>query len=201
MCDYTPVNIPLHVIVAVTPSYGIGFQGKLPWNAQGLYFHKDMQHFKETTCQTKHSTKQNAVIMGKNTWLSLPTQYVPLSNRVNVVLTRNTEWANTHLTPLGVLHATSLENALELLNSETYKDAVESAFVIGGTQLFEEAIIHPQCNTLFMTTICLDLPCDTFLTNMTITKIMSMNPVQTREEMEKDVSMRIDVFYLICSPT
>jgi len=63
----------MKLIVACTPSGGIGYKNRLPWNnIQG-----DLKRFKELT-------SNNTVIMGRNTWESLPKK--PLPNRVNIVV-------------------------------------------------------------------------------------------------------------------
>ena len=75
-----------HVVVAASlPEFGIGFEGKLPWRIA-----EDMKHFKQITSQTVDKNKQNAVIMGRKTWESIPSKFRPLPDRLNVVLTRNT---------------------------------------------------------------------------------------------------------------
>ena len=45
----------------------------------------DLQWFKKHT--GSHENEQNIVIMGLNTWLSLPKK--PLPNRMNIILTKN----------------------------------------------------------------------------------------------------------------
>jgi len=76
---------PFKVVVAATEkSKGIGKEGRLPWRIK-----EEMEHFKQTTLQTTEEGVQNAVIMGKNTWLSIPKKYRPLAGRLNVVLSRN----------------------------------------------------------------------------------------------------------------
>ena len=39
--------------------------------------------------------RKNAVIMGRKTWESIPASKRPLANRINVVLTRNPDFAKT----------------------------------------------------------------------------------------------------------
>ena len=64
----------MKLIIACDPNGGIGYQNRLPWsNIQG-----DLPRFKELTIG-------HPVIMGRNTWESLPTK--PLPNRLNVVVT------------------------------------------------------------------------------------------------------------------
>jgi dihydrofolate reductase len=63
-------------IVAVDRNGAIGKGGKLPW-----HYSADMKFFKETTTG-------NAVVMGHNTWRSLKK---PLPNRLNIVLSRQSE--------------------------------------------------------------------------------------------------------------
>jgi dihydrofolate reductase len=45
-----------------------------------------MDFFTRMTSTTKDSSKQNAVIMGRRTWESIPKKYKPLANRINIVL-------------------------------------------------------------------------------------------------------------------
>lgn len=179
--------IYLHAAVAVTPSNGIGNKGQLPWVVQGLKFSKD-----HVTSATKNPSKQNAVIMGKRTWLSIEDEYKPLRNRLNIVLTSDTAWGEETLKPIGVLFATSLDNALDQLNqSEAYKNTIESAVVIGGSKLFEESVLHPMCTEFHVTEIDHEYPCDTFLSAATIAKLRTLKPQSiSSDELENDVKMR-----------
>jgi len=85
----------LNLIVAYTfNEQGIGYQGKLPWHIP-----EDMQHFKEVTSSKFGVHRDNIeqismVIMGRKTWESIPTQYKPLSNRFNIVLSTNKEYCD-----------------------------------------------------------------------------------------------------------
>ena len=64
----------MKLVVACDPSGGIGYKNKLPWKRlQG-----DLPRFKALT-------SNQIVVMGRNTWESLPTK--PLPNRTNVIVT------------------------------------------------------------------------------------------------------------------
>ena len=67
----------LSIIAAVARNGAIGYKNKLLYRLKG-----DMKRFKELT--TNHT-----IIMGKNTFLSLPKGALP--NRRNIVLTRKDE--------------------------------------------------------------------------------------------------------------
>lgn len=85
------------IIVAMCKNRGIGYQNSIPWRIKedmlyfanktgGAYakFAKDANNV--TPNNTKPNIKKNAIIMGKNTWLSLPTSQRPLKNRDNIIL-------------------------------------------------------------------------------------------------------------------
>ena len=77
----------MNLIVALCKNNnGIGFENKIPW-----YLKEELNYFKKITT----SWKTNVVIMGRNTWESLPKK--PLLNRVNIVITSQklTENVNT----------------------------------------------------------------------------------------------------------
>lgn len=145
--------ISLSLIVAMDSNRGIGKNGKLPWHLPG-----DMQHFKTLTTKTNHPKKQNAVIMGRKTWASIPEKFRPLPNRINLVLTRT---AKPTLPP-DVLYADSFEKGLSLLENAPYHEKIENLFVIGGAQIFKVALKSPFCKKLYFTQINKTFECDTF---------------------------------------
>ena len=154
------------LVVAATKHLGIGRNGSLPWKLPG-----DMAYFKELTSKTSDSSKQNAVIMGRNTWESIPAKFRPLKNRLNVVLSRKQLDENDSSSSNGVpksqhdanvLQCNSLASAMSTLTGAQLKDQIEHIFVIGGGQVYKEAIAAPECAVIHLTSIESDVECDTF---------------------------------------
>ncbi len=136
------------IVVAMDENYGIGKNGGLAWHLPA-----DLKHFKAVTSATLNPTKKNAVIMGRKTWDSLPDKFKPLPNRQNVVLTRDAQ----AVFPAGVIKASTLEGALNALSTDT-----EGVFVIGGAQVYKQAIDHPACHKLCVTHVQGNHHCDAF---------------------------------------
>ena len=132
------------IIAAMDSQRGIGLGGKLPWRLQG-----DMYHFRQISV----GRGKNAVIMGRNTWESLPKKFRPLPQRLNVVLSRQ----SLNL-PGAVLSANSLTAALELPEVKL----AEEVFIIGGAHVYAQAIVHPDCHKIYLTEIEGDFGCDAF---------------------------------------
>ncbi len=87
-----------------------------------------MAFFRELTWRTTDARRQNAVIMGRTTWQSLPKSFRPLPGRINVVLSRS--WAATggaSELPKGVHCCASLDVALELLDTPDMRNQVRTA--------------------------------------------------------------------------
>lgn len=95
----------------------IGRDGGMPWHLP-----EDLAHFKRIT----HG---HPVIMGRKTWDSLPPRFRPLPGRSNIVLTRQTDWQAP-----GATRAAGLDEAL------TACADVERIWIIGGAQVFEQAM-------------------------------------------------------------
>lgn len=123
----------LTIIAALDERGGIGKDGTLPWQLP-----VDLQHFKNTTAY-------GVVIMGRKTCESIGRA---LPNRRNIVITRQKDW-----TMAGVETAGSLDEATEMVNDH-------SAFIIGGGELYKEAL--PHCNHMVLTQVRGDFQCDTF---------------------------------------
>jgi dihydrofolate reductase len=109
----------LYLIAAVSDNNVIGIDNDLPWRLKN-----DLRWF-------RMHTLQGAVIMGRNTWASLPCK--PLKNRLNIILTRapppngykNVIWKN------------SLAAAITCAYEHTKR-----VYIIGGSEVFHEAFAY-----------------------------------------------------------
>lgn len=137
---------PFALVVAIDRECGIGKKGGLPWQLP-----EDLKHFKEVTSQ---APGPNAVIMGRKTWESIPAKFRPLPGRLNVVLTQ----AKDFPPPFGAIIAHSFEESFQLLKPIN----PARIFVIGGAQIFEQAIKYPQCKEIYLTRIDQSFDCDAF---------------------------------------
>ena len=68
------------------------------------------------------------VIMGRKTWDSLPDSYRPLPERVNIVMSRDTDWQAD-----GAETALYVGRAIEL----AYAEGSDECWIIGGAQVYE----------------------------------------------------------------
>jgi dihydrofolate reductase len=109
----------LSLIAAVARNGAIGNAGGLLWHLP-----EDLAHFRRTTMG-------RPVIMGRKTWESLPARFRPLPGRMNIVVTRQRGW---HAEGASVAH--DLDEALAHVRAA----GQEHAFVIGGAQLYVEAL-------------------------------------------------------------
>lgn len=116
----------LAMIVAIAKNDAIGRNNKLLWHIP-----EDMKYFKETT--TGHP-----VIMGWNTWLSLP--HRPLPNRKNIILSSKNNCLEECLV------FTNIDSCLEYIKKET-----QTCFIMGGASIYKQFIKY--CSKLYITWI------------------------------------------------
>ncbi|KAF5375283.1 hypothetical protein D9758_000303 [Tetrapyrgos nigripes] len=114
----------LTLIVAATKTNGIGQEARLPWKLP-----KEMSYFAKVTTNAPEG-KKNAVIMGRNTWESIPGKYRPLPKRINLIVSRKAGYT---------LH---LESAAEQLCKES--ENIHNIFVIGGASLYSQCLSLPS---------------------------------------------------------
>ena len=150
-------SLPVSVIViaAVDKNNVIGVRKKendiynffIPW-----YLPEDLKHFKETTLD-------NVVVMGRNTFFSIPEKYRPLEKRVNVVLSKTLSKTFSHdildesfkdvfvydsldsfLSNYNIIVSSIVEETNKGDNEESKK---KNIFIIGGSQLYN-SVLNPE---------------------------------------------------------
>ncbi|HRH03731.1 MAG TPA: dihydrofolate reductase [Bacteroidia bacterium] len=109
----------LSLIVAAAENNAIGKNNDLIWHLP-----TDMKFFKDTT--TGH-----CVIMGRKNYDSIPLKYRPLSNRTNIIVTRQKDF-----TAPGCIVAHSLGEAIARAKEI---EEVE-LFIIGGAEIYAQSI-------------------------------------------------------------
>ncbi|XP_035235523.1 dihydrofolate reductase-like isoform X2 [Anguilla anguilla] len=147
----------LNSIVAVCPDMGIGNKGQLPWHS--IRLNNELKFFQRMTATPSIEGRQNVVIMGRNTWFSIPAQNRPLKNRINIVLSRQLKE-----TPEGAHHlAPDFSSALHLLDTAKLAGQVDQVWVIGGSTVYKEVMEAQGQRRLFVTRVLQQFDCDTFL--------------------------------------
>ena len=108
-----------------------------------------LYHIKNDMDNFKRFTDGNTVIMGMNTYLSLPNQK-PLKNRTNIVLTSNPKLCTEKFGNTSVHFVNSINGAITLMRHLNIKN--EDVFVIGGSSIYkaflEENLISEAYITL-----------------------------------------------------
>ena len=140
----------LALVVAIDRERGIGKDGGIPWRVP-----EDVRHFKGLTRRTEAPGAENAVIMGRVTWSSIPPKFRPLSGRINIVLSRRPDLS----VPAGVFVASDFERAVQRARAA----GAERVFVIGGAAVYAQALGRPGCREVYLTTLDRSFACDTHL--------------------------------------
>ena len=106
---------------------------------------KDLHYFSQIT-KGHYKSKQNIIVMGYNTWLSLP--HKPLKDRYNIVITKN------HKHEIGdTCQLDSLDKVFPYI--DTMKENFGDVFIIGGASIYEQCLLkYPeQLSTMYITEI------------------------------------------------
>ncbi len=112
-------KMKMAMIVAMDEDGFIGRGNGLPWKLAS-----DMARFKRLT----EADGFNSVIMGRRTWESLPDSFRPLPDRVNIVMSRDTDWSGG-----GAITALYVGRAIEI----AFAEGSDECWIIGGAQIYE----------------------------------------------------------------
>lgn len=172
-------NLAYYAIAAVSKNGGIGYKGDLPWRLK-----KEMEYFNRMTTQVNGENVQNAVIMGRSTWQSIPDKYRPLKGRVNVVISKTL--SNV---PEGILLYPKLTDAVKSLHTNK---KVEKLWVIGGAGLYNEAVKDKNCKRLYITKIDQEFLCDTFFPDFDLAEFCEINESNVPNEIQEDKGIKYE---------
>lgn len=161
----------IQMILATAIGGALGNKNGLPWDN----IPEDMKWFRE-------NTRDKVVVMGSNTWFSLPEQYRPLPYRKNVVISSRADIDGADLVLSGSPQAiTNL-----LLDAYPNKEII----LIGGKKIYED--FFPYVNTVYHTLINQHVEHDT---EINIGSMLWSNKFQrTHHENVKDKDILFEVW-------
>ena len=152
----------ISAIVAVDNNWGIGYNGDLL-----LSIPDDLKRFKAIT--TGHN-----VVMGKNTWESLPKK--PLPNRINIVI----DYRDT-IDYLDDYIIGNLEDISNMIKLSIEKDPNIEFFIMGGGSIYKQLL--PLCDRVYVTKIYHTFEnVDTFFPNLDETNDWLSVPTEELQE-------------------
>ena len=152
----------LALIAAVADNNAIGINNKMSWYLPG-----DLRYFKAVTMG-------KPIIMGRKTFDSLRK---PLPGRTNIVITRDKDWAHE-----GVKVVHSLDDAIALAEDIALINGNEEIMVIGGEQIYRQAI--DRADRLYLTRVYQSFDGDAFFPEI--------NQQEWREISRKDIQSEDD---------
>jgi dihydrofolate reductase len=138
------------LIVAMCSDGGIGYKGGLPWPHNKA----DMAHFAKRTI----GGGNNAIIMGKNTWESIPVR--PLRQRANLIL--SSHHAQPHAQPEEHWFRT-VPDLFAHLESAKY----DEVWIIGGASIYDQFLTMHANGEINIDEMCIttmedQFECDTY---------------------------------------
>lgn len=129
------------IIVAVAHNNVIGKDNDLVWHLP-----KDMKFFMDTTMN-------HHCIMGRRNYDSIPEKYRPLRDRINVVVTRKTDFEAPNCVVVN-----SIQEGID----DAKAKGDNECFIIGGGQIYSEALKTDMVDTMYITHIDHEFDGDTF---------------------------------------
>jgi len=151
-------NVVYNLIVAYDQQRGIGKNNTLPW-----YFPDDLKRFSKLT----KGDGNNAIVMGRNTWDSLPKK--PLPKRDNLILSTTLQLTQNSSKDNNIKTFTNTNSLHEFCKEQKY----DTVWIIGGSQVYKELLTTFNINTIYVTLIHKVYNCDTGFPSLDDWKLIS----------------------------
>lgn len=158
----------VNLIVACDKKFGIAKNGVIPW-----FIKTDLDYFKKITTASEEQ-KMNAVILGKNSWKTIPDKHRGLDNRFNVVVSTTMtpeELQKDNITKTPSVLMRSFNEAMHFCNNH---EAIDKIFICGGPSIYQKAIKKKLINTSYVTMIHDDYNCTSHFPMEELNKFKNM---------------------------
>lgn len=138
---------------------------------------KLLYHIKEDLANFKRLTLGNILIMGKNTYESLPKK--PLSKRTTIIIADDKEYKPEVSEGEEVFVCDSIESALS--TAEVISEEKE-VFVVGGASIYRQFIEQDLVDTMFITLVDDDMKGDVVFPNINESEWQTIFKVEAHHE-------------------
>ena len=148
----------MRMIVAIAKNGGIGFKNTIPWILKS-----DLRYFKEKTI----GNGNNAIVMGKKTWLSLPQtkhEHNFLPKRDNIILSKRMQvkWTRASKGTNGGIFLSSIEEMKKYCEDKKY----DEVWIIGGESIYKQMLYDSDLQDIHVTKIDKLYKTDTYFPNI-----------------------------------
>lgn len=98
------------------------------------------------------------MVWGKRCWQAHPKTKFPIVNVLHVVLSTKLNTVPDHAHFL----CQDFESAALLAAQPPLADLIETIWVVGGVQVYKDALKHPWCDLVYLTDVMAEFDCDVF---------------------------------------
>jgi dihydrofolate reductase len=140
----------------------------MPWP----HLSEDLKRFKELTDEAM-------IVMGKNTWLSLPKR--PLPNRDNIIVSRSLS------DDFAITVSGDPKSIITKLKQATDSDI----WIIGGAEIYRQFL--PFCNSVYITRVDGDYDCDTKFPEAILQRHFVLDYIED-DIVDNDVVIRYEIW-------
>lgn len=144
------------IVVAVNNDSLIGIKEYGSYSIPWPIIKDDMNFFRKTTT-TCLDSQINACIIGYNTWQTMPNFYKKNKKRFNIIVTRHCETIDSN-----TKFVASFEEALSVA---ILIENLNEIFVIGGSFIYDIALMHPSLKKIYVTHVKNSYPSTNIIEN------------------------------------
>ena len=153
-------KIKLNAIAAMcNENNGIGLNKALPWNISEDHF-----YYLRVINTLQDKSKLNAVIYGRKTYENLPSEELPGDTCIKFVLSKTK--IEKEINPKNdtkIFLCRDWDEIFKILNSNKFKDIIETVYVLGGSIVYEYAMKFDFFDKFYLTRIFKYFECDVMM--------------------------------------
>ena len=177
----------VYIMAAMCKNRGIAKDGHLPWSP----ISKDYAYYTKTTSHREDPGKKVVRIKGRITWEDTGVEEKTTPGCINIVVSNTLSDCPEHVHFL----ANNVNEAIELATASHWSQQVEKVWVMGGQNIYEDALKHPIVKRVYLTHICHNHDADRFFPVFEDKfKVVSDPDVDHSQQEENGVKFQFQVY-------